>query len=187
MLVDYFKSIFTLANSSNFDSILQGIESQVTLTMNAELTTKSFMAEEVEQAFKQMKSMTVPGPDGMPPFSYKSYWNTVSSDVISATLLVLNSSFMPPHINHAFISLIPKIKNPEKSKDFRPISLCNVIYKIIFKTISNCLKIILPKLVSKSQSAFMSNRFISDNILIAFETLHHLKKKRQGITRFMAL
>lgn len=63
MLVDYFKSILTSANSSNFDSILQGIESKVTLTMNVELI-KSFTAEEVEQALKLMKSMTTLGSDG---------------------------------------------------------------------------------------------------------------------------
>lgn len=110
-------------------------------------------------------------------------------DVIDATLSVLNSGSMPPHITHTFISLIPKIKkkNPEKAKDFRPISLCNVVYKIISKTITNRLKKILPKLVSESQSAFLSDRLISDNILVAFETLHHLKNKRQGKTGFMAL
>lgn len=68
-MVDYFKSIFTLANPSNFDTILQGIEPKVTSTMNAELT-KNFKAEEVEQALKQMKSMTAPAPDGMPPFFF---------------------------------------------------------------------------------------------------------------------
>ncbi|XP_075656605.1 uncharacterized protein LOC142626783 [Castanea sativa] len=91
VLVEYFKSIFTSANPSNFDTILQGIEPKVTPTMNAELT-KSFKAEEVEQALKQMKSMIAPGPDGMPPLFYKSYWDTVSSDVINAALSVLNTA-----------------------------------------------------------------------------------------------
>ena len=140
------------------------------------------MAEEVEQALKQMKSMIAPGPDGMPPLFYKYHWSTVGVDVIEATLSALNTGTMPPFLNHTFISLIPKIKNPERAKDFHPISLCNVMYKLISKTIANCLKKkkkkILPKLVFESQSAFMSNRLISDNILVAFETLHHLKDKR---------
>ena len=61
------------------------------------------------------------------------------------------------------------------------------MYKIISKTIANRLKKILPKLVSKTQSAFMSDRLITNNILIAFETLYHLKKKRKGKMRFVAL
>ena len=93
---------------------------------------------------------------------------------------------MPTHLNHTFISLIPKIKNSERAKDFRPISLCNVMYKLISKTIAD-LKKILPKLVSESQGAFMSDHLISNNILVAFETLHHLKNKIKGRIGFMAL
>ena len=130
VLVEYFKDLFTSTNPSNFESILHGIESKVTLTMNVELT-REFKVEEVEQALTQMKPMTNPGPDGMPPLFYKSYWKTVGCDVTDATLFVLNLGSMPPHINHIFISLIPKIKNLEKAKDFRPISLCNVVYQII--------------------------------------------------------
>ena len=134
-----------------------------------------------------MKSISAPGPDGMPPIFFKHYWNTVGHDVLLATLSILNSGTIPPNINHTFISLIPKTKSPETAKDFQPISLCNVIYKLISKTIANRLKKCLPKLVSESQSTFLSNHFITDNILIAFETLHHLKHKRTGKTGSMAL
>ena len=51
------------------------------------------------------------------------------------------------------------------------------MYKIISKTIANRLKKIIPKLVSETKSAFMLDQLIIDNILIAIETLHHLKKK----------
>ena len=185
-MVDCFKTMFTLSNPTSFDSILDGIDTKVTTTMNAELN-KCFTVEEVEQALKQMKPMTAPGPDGMPPIFYKAYWSTVGPDVIDATLSILNSGTMPPLLNHTFISLIPKIKSPERAKVFRPISLCNVMYKLISKSIANRLKKILPKLISESQSAFMLDRLITYNILVAFETLHHLKNKRQGKTSFVAL
>ena len=141
----------------------------------------------MERSLKQMKPLTAPGPDGTSPIFFKSCWNFIGKDVIDASLKILNSGSMPNSLNHTFISLISKIKSPEKAKDFRPISLCNILYKIISKTIANCLKKLLPKLVSESQSAFLSNRLISDNILVAFETLHHLKSKRKGKTGLMAL
>ena len=81
----------------------------------------------------------------------------------------------------------PENKITKKGKDFRPISLCNVLYKIVSKNIANQLKKIIPKLVSETQSAFMFDRLISDNILMAFETLHHLRNKRNGKSSYMAL
>lgn len=144
VMVDYFKTCFTSTNSTSFDSILDGIDTKVTTAMNAELT-KCFTAVEVEQALKQMKPMTTPGLDGIPPLFYKSYWSTVGPEVIDATLSILISGTMPPLLNHTFISLIPKLKNSEKAKDFRPISLYNVMHKLISKTIANRLKKNPPK------------------------------------------
>ena len=146
--------------------------------MNSELI-RNFTAEEVEFALKQMKPLTAPGPDGMSPIFFKSCWK-FGQDVIDASLAILNSGNMSASLNHTYIALIPKTKSPEKETDFRPISLCNVLYKIVSKTIANRLKKIMPKLVSESQSAFMSDRLITDNILIAHETLHHLKKKKKN-------
>ena len=146
-LVSYFSELFTSAAPSNSEFILQGIDRKVTPEMNMELT-KEYTACEVEVALKQMKPILAPGPDGMPPIFFKHYWNTVGQDVISATFSVLNSGTIPPKINHTFISLIPKTKSPKSAKDIRPISLCNVIYKLISKTVANRLKKYLPKLVS---------------------------------------
>ena len=71
------------------------------------------------------------------------------------------------------------MKCPVKVVDFRPIALCNVLYKIISKVLANRLKKILPRIISEFQSAFQINKAISDNILVAFESLHHMKTKQK--------
>ena len=105
----------------------------------------------------------------------------IGDHVIATMLDFLNSSNMNPNINYTHIVLIPKVKSPEKMSDYRPISLCNVIYKIMSKVVANRLKQILPKLISPSLSAFVSGRLITDNALVAYETLHsmHCRKSRK--------
>ena len=80
-------------------------------------------------------------------------------------------------MNFTHIVLIPKVNELKHITDFRPISLCNALYKVFSKVLANQLKQFLPSLITENQSAFTKDRLISDNILIAFETLHSISIK----------
>ena len=83
--------------------------------------------------------------------------------------------------------LIPKMKNPKIITDYRPISLCNVAYKLASKTVANRLKGVLREVVGENQSAFVSERLITNNVLVAHEIMNHIHRKRKGKYGEMAL
>ncbi|KAL0013373.1 hypothetical protein SO802_000442 [Lithocarpus litseifolius] len=153
---------------------MEGVQRVVTEEMNSKLTA-IYTMKEVELAIKEMVPLKAPGPNGMPPLFYQTYWSNVGMDISHAVISCLNYSSLLKSINHTFITLIPKVKDPEKVSEFRPISLCNVIYKIVSKVIANRLRPLLNDIISETQSAFTAGRLITDNILIAFESLHHMK------------
>lgn len=98
----------------------------------------------------------------------------VYSGVVTTVLEMLNSRPSFHTINQTFITLIPKKSIPRLVSNYRSISLCNVLYKIIAKVIANRLKSILPHLIVPAQSAFVSGRLISDNTIVANEVLHSM-------------
>ena len=184
--VDFYQGLFTSSNLNNFDTILEQILQVVTKEMNLELM-REFVALEVKMALKQMAPLKSPGPDGMPPMFYQNYWSLVGNDVTDAILMYLNTGTFPPSLGHSFITLIPKVKSPEYISQYRPISLSNVLYRVYSKVLANRLKKLLPNIVSEQQSAFMTDCLISDNIMVAFETLHYIRNHSTGSIGFMAL
>ena len=126
-------------------------------------------------------------PDGMPPLFFQHFWPTVNSVVIKTVVDFLNHGVAPPKFHETHIVLIPKTKNPSRVTDYRPISLCNVAYKLASKVVANRMRVVLKDIVCENQSAFVADRLITDNILVAHELMNHIHRKRKGRVGEMAL
>ena len=87
-----------------------------------------------------------PGPDGLPAHFFQRNWELCGDEVSEVVLRVLRGEDDPAKTNNT--CLIPKVDSPEELGQFRPISLCNVIYKIASKMMANRLKLILPDIIS---------------------------------------
>ncbi|KAL0427274.1 UNVERIFIED_CONTAM: putative mitochondrial protein [Sesamum latifolium] len=167
------------------EEVIATVSPRVTEEMN-EVLLQPFSLEEVKCALDQMYPYKSPGPDGMSPVFYQKFWHIIGLDVSGCVLAFLNHDTYT-HFNSTHIVLIPKCENPVLVTDFRPISLCNVIYKLASKTIANRIKPLLNDIISESQSAFVPGHHITDNVLVAFELNHFLAHKRWGSVGHIAL
>ena len=186
IILKYYSNLFQSSQPTEFAELIEAVVPKVSQEMNSSLTSE-FQGVEVFKALKQMYPLKSPGPDGMPPLFFQHFWPTIGNVVTKIVLDFLNHSNFPPKFNETLIVLVPKIKNPKKVTDFRPISLCNVMYKLASKVLANRRKKVLPKIISNTQSAFVHGRLITDNVLVAFETMHHINQKKGGKVGEMAL
>lgn len=127
------------------------------------------------------------GPDGFGACFFQHHWEIIGDKVWAAVLNFLNGGSLDPSVNETFIALIPKSHNALLVSEYRPISLCNVAYKLIAKTLANRLKLVLPSIISQNQSAFVPGRLITDNVLIAYEALHTMHTRMNGKKGYMVV
>ncbi|WZZ27343.1 hypothetical protein YC2023_010744 [Brassica napus] len=118
---------------------------------------------------------------------YQKFWDIVKEDLTHIVNQFLFEGSMASGLNDTNICLIPKTTRPNEMSQFRPISLCNVSYKIISKVLCQRLKKVLPDMISETQSAFVVGRHISYNIMIAHEMFHALRTKPSGRNKRMAI
>jgi len=154
--------------------------------MNAWLT-RCFTPEEINDALAQMHPLKAPGPDGFGVCFYQQHWDTIGEEVRKEALEFLNKGTFDPSFNSTFIVLIHKVQDSVFVGDFRPISLCHVMYKLVAKVLANRLKKVLAALIFPNQSAFVPGRLITNNIIVAYETLHTMNTRMRGKKGYMAM
>ena len=125
-----------------------------------------------------MKEGTSPGSDGFTVNFFHHFWEMIKIDVWNIVEQSWVFGRILPALNAIFLTLIPKNEGVDLPNKFHPISLCNVIYKIITKVMANRLKLILASLISSEQSGFVEERQISDGIILVHEILHSIKLKK---------
>ena len=182
----YFQCLFTTANPVNMETVLDSVERVVTRTMNNSLL-EPYTPEEVRRALFQMHPSKSLGPNGMSPFFFQKYWHIVRHDVSEVVISVLQSGHMLHKMNYTHIVLIPKKQDPKIMADYRPISLGNVVSRILSKVLANQLKIVLPSVILDAQNAFVPGRLITDNTTVAYELLHRMRNRRKGKKGQMAI
>ena len=109
---------------------------------------KPVTMEEVTKAVMGMHSFKAPGPNGFHVFFFKHFWLVVREDVLLWVKTTFSSGFFDPSLVETLLVLIPKMDQPNHLKNFRPISLCNVIYKIMTKVIVNRIQPLLHRIIS---------------------------------------
>lgn len=143
-------------------------------------------AVDIRNALFMMDSYKSPGPDGFSPLFFKHYWHIVGIDVIKAVQCAFSSGYNIRELNHTFLAIIPKIPGASKVEQYRPIALCNVVFKLITKIVANRLRHVLGKIVSPTQAAFIPGRNITDNTILHHELMFHINN-RKGKQGYMAI
>lgn len=113
LFVEYHKNLFSSSNPIQMTAVLKATPRVPTGEMNEKFLGE-FSRLEVGLALKQMSPLKALGPDGIPPIFYQQYWDKIGANVYLAVLTCLNIGKTPASINHTYITLIPKIKCPER-------------------------------------------------------------------------
>lgn len=149
------------------------MRTKVTEDMKQQFTAE-VTRDEIFLVMKSMPSNKALGPDGYTFEFFKGTWEVTGDLITSAIQEFFVSGKLLKRFNAILIALIPKIPQPKRVNEFRPISLCNTIYKWIAKILAARLKKFLPKLISWNQSAFVVGSKIMDNILLAQKSSQRL-------------
>ncbi|KAM1612549.1 hypothetical protein ACFX1R_002073 [Malus domestica] len=178
----YFAELFKSSSPGQIDEFGECLAPRVSVEDNLALTA-AVSEEEIKMDVFQIPPIRAPGPDGYSGCFYQDHWDTVGKDVIKIVKAFWHTGTIMRKLNHTNLVLIPKVKCPKNMTQYRPIALCNVIYKVIAKVLINRLKMVMPKVICGNQSTFVAGKQIQDNILVVHELLHSLLHKKKKVIR----
>lgn len=182
-IADFYKDFFNQEDNSS----IQWKEDYMLPKLNQDdiaFLSRLVTQDEIDKVIQNANPNKSPGPDGFNGFFFKNNWNLIKQDVSKAVLNFFSSGRLLKEVNRTYIVLLPKGEDTKNIKGFRPISLCNFIYKIISKILTNRLREVLPHIISDSQFAFIKGRSMIDAILLANDIINDVVK---GKDKFMCI
>lgn len=172
-MTEYFTELFK-TSCTDWEPVVACVHRKVSRDQN-DMMVADIEDLEVKNALFHMHPDKSPGPDGMTPGFYQNFWHIVGKDIVEIIKRFSATGHIENQLQGTNIVLIPKKKNAKVMTDLRPISLCNVVYKIISKVLANRMKKLIDSIISDTQSVFIPGRLITDNIMVAYELMHFLK------------
>ena len=178
-IAEYYKKLFGRVELPDIrlESDMWPVDQRLSGDEN-EWLVRPFSLEELDFALKEMKNNTAPGPDGFSVEFFKTFWSYIRGDIKEMLDNLHSGQLELWRLNYGVIILIPKVKPAVNVKQFRPICLLNVIYKIITKVLTIRLTRVVDKLISPFQTAFIPGRNILEGVVIIQEVLHEMRVKK---------
>lgn len=161
----YYKNLYSCVevNERDINVFLDKIDVRISKE-DRDMCDNDFTKKEIYTALMSMSKNKSPGTDGLSVEFYVHFWEYFEDIFMKLFTCIQEESIMSRSMRHGMITLIHKKNDKRLLKNWRPISLLNVDYKILARTMSNRLKNVLPHIISLDQSACIVGRDISDTI-----------------------
>lgn len=128
--------------------------------------------DEIKRVLFKLKPNKSPGPDGLTSGFFKTAWSLIGMEFLTAVIHFFTSNFLSASANSTILTLVPKYPGASSIGDYRPISCLNTIYKVISRLLVRRLKPILYGFIQPNQTAFVQDRLLLENTVLAAEIMN---------------
>lgn len=176
---DFYKKLYSSKNikNSDIDEYVNKIKTPYQLQEHeSSICDSDLTIEECFTSLSEMKKNKSPGHDGLPMEFYLTFWDDVKQLLLNSYKHSFENEKLPLSHRESLISLIHKKNDRSDLRNYRPISLSNVDYKILALTLANRVHNVLPNIVSAEQTAYVKKRFIGENIRHIQDVIHYTTK-----------
>ncbi|KAM1727381.1 hypothetical protein ACFX12_018028 [Malus domestica] len=182
--VHHFCSLFAYSFYGTSNGVMPNLFSYVDQSLLGALK-EDVSLQEVKDSLFSIGALKALGPDGYPAAFFQNFWELCSSDILCLITECFKKGSIPDGLGSTLITFIPKVDGLQDISQFRPISLCSTLYKVVTKILVNRLRPIMKSIINPNQVSFIPGRHITDNIIIAQEVLHTFSITR-GARGYMA-
>ncbi|KAG7541754.1 Endonuclease/exonuclease/phosphatase superfamily [Arabidopsis thaliana x Arabidopsis arenosa] len=179
MVVTYYQQLLGTKNTSVHPLSTERIRELNSFRCSADLGRRLSAIptpEEITSTVFSLPRNKAPGPDGFTVDFFITSWGTVGPSLIEAVIDFFKTGKLLKQVNATILALIPKTVTSEKLSEFRPISCCNTIYKVISRLLAKRLKLFMGLAVQRNQVAFIQGRLLCENVLLASELVTDFNK-----------